>query len=86
MTFKEQVAFLRWLDLYDSVECADTMESMKARIKELESGACRFNCRKRKESCQSFAYYMWKNWKSRMIPPAKALDDMYDTWKKDEQI
>jgi len=58
---------------------------LKDRIKELEDGSCRFNCRKRKESCQSFAYYVCKNRKSLMTPTAKVLDDMYAAWKKDEK-
>ena len=62
-----------------------TRNALKQRIKELEGGSCRYNCRKRKESCQSFAYYVWKNWKSKMMPPAQAFDDMYAQWRKDEQ-
>ena len=62
----------------------EIIEQLHARIKELEDGSCRYNCRKRKESCQSFAYYFWKNWRSLMMPPSKALDDMYAEWKKDK--
>ena len=98
MTFKEQVACLRRLGFYDYDECADTMEGMKARIKELEmeveaivsenerlnEGGCRRDCRKRKEYCQSFAYYVCKNRKSLMTPTAKVLKDMYADWNKDQ--
>ena len=60
------------------------VEKLKARIKELEDGSCRFNCVKRKEYCQSFAYYVCKNRKSLMTPTAKVLKDMYADWNKDQ--
>ena len=84
MTFEEQVACLRRLGFYDYDECANTMESMKARIKELEDGSCRYNCVKRKEMCQSFAYHVCKHRKSLMTPTAKVLKDMYADWNKDQ--
>ena len=62
----------------------EIIEQLHARIKELEDGSCRYNCVKRKEMCQSFAYHVCKHRKSLMTPPAKVLDDMYADWKQDQ--
>ena len=75
----------RLLEVTNWDEAEDECKEAAARIEELELGSCRYNCRKRKESCQSFAYYVCKNRKSLMTPTAKALDDMYAEWQKHEK-
>ena len=62
----------------------EIIEQLHDRIHELEDGSCRYNCRKRKEMCQSFAYYLCKNRQSLRPPTAEVLDDMYDDWMKDQ--
>ena len=66
-------------------ELEANLKEAVVRIKELEDGSCRYNCRKRKEYCQSFAYYLYKNRQSLRPPTAQVLDDMYDDWKKDQK-
>ena len=69
-------------DTFD--QSADETDRLEARIKELEDGSCRYNCVKRKEMCQSFAYHVCKHRKSLMTPTAKVLKDMYADWNKDQ--
>ena len=57
---------------------------LEAENRRLNDGGCRYNCRKRKEMCQSFAYHVCKHRKSLMTPTAKVLKDMYADWNKDQ--
>ena len=82
---EEQRGIIYHLRRCSHQKAADEIETLNARIKELEDGSCRYNCRKRKEYCQSFAYYLYKNRQSLRPPTAQVLDDMYDDWKKDQK-
>jgi hypothetical protein len=59
---------------------------LEKRIAALEEGTCRYHCRTRSAMFKAGAIFVFENWNKCARPSNKALDQLYDEWRKENGI